>query len=260
MQEELFTFLASEYFQLWKDHGLEHLVEARFKLSPSETSNAAKPRHITAPSSAAPSLLPTFGPPVSGARRDSPVGGTLEDIRQWIGDCTRCGLCEARKHIVFGTGNPAARLMFIGEGPGEEEDQKGLPFIGAAGQLLTKIIEAMGYTRDQVYIANVVKCRPPASRAPDAHEISTCQPFLQSQVNLIRPKIIVALGAVSTATLTGRATSMAGLRGHFHPLVWNAEIPVMPTYHPAYLLRNPGAKKHVWKDMKAVKARLEAKA
>lgn len=182
---------------------------------------------------------------------------SLEDVRNWIGDCRRCGLCEERKTIVFGSGNPRAKLMFVGEGPGADEDREGVPFVGKAGQLLTKIIEAMGHSRDEFYIANVVKCRPPQNRAPEPSEIEQCAPFLKAQIEMVQPKIIVALGLYAASALTGQSASMNGLRGRFHQLAWAPDIKVMPTYHPAYLLRNPSAKKLVWEDMKLVNSELE---
>ena len=176
----------------------------------------------------------------------------LEDLRlNQIGDCRRCKLCEGRHSIVFGTGDPQARLLFVGEGPGADEDKQGLPFVGRAGQLLNKIIEAMGLTRGQVYIANVVKCRPPDNRAPQPDETAACTPFLYRQIEIIAPRVIVALGAPATQALIGSSTGITKLRGTFREY---RGIPVMPTFHPAYLLRNPAAKKEVWEDMQQVMA------
>ncbi|MDO8462645.1 MAG: uracil-DNA glycosylase [Deltaproteobacteria bacterium] len=177
----------------------------------------------------------------------------LEAIRETIGDCTRCKLHQGRTKIVFGVGNPNAKLMFIGEGPGHDEDLQGEPFVGRAGQLLTKIIEAMGLKRSDVYIANTVKCRPPNNRAPEPDEIETCSPFLIQQVQAIQPQIIVTLGNPATQTLLGTQQGITLLRGHFHD--WNG-IQLMPTYHPAFLLRNPHMKKPVWEDMQKVMAKL----
>lgn len=186
-----------------------------------------------------------------GENGESPLSGakTLEEIRTAIGDCRRCKLCKARKNIVFGVGNPGAELMFIGEGPGHDEDVQGIPFVGRAGQLLTKIIEAMGYKRDDVYIANIVKCRPPNNRNPEPDEVAECIPFLIRQAELIGPKCIVCLGSVATQNLLGTEAKITGLRGKFKE--WQG-IPVMPTYHPAFLLRNPNMKKPVWEDMQVV--------
>jgi uracil-DNA glycosylase len=176
--------------------------------------------------------------------------GALAELRIEIGDCTRCRLCEKRTRLVFGTGNPRARVMFVGEGPGYEEDRQGLPFVGKAGQLLNRIIQAMGMTRDEVYIANVVKCRPPDNRTPLPDETTTCSVFLQKQIRIIRPQVICALGSVAVGTLLQTSSSISRLRGEFRTL--EDGTPVMPTFHPAYLLRNPEKKKEVWEDMKIV--------
>ncbi|MDX1764542.1 MAG: uracil-DNA glycosylase [bacterium] len=175
--------------------------------------------------------------------------GTLEKVRAILGNCTRCRLHEGRRKIVFGQGNPHARLMFVGEGPGADEDRQGLAFVGKAGQLLTRIIEAIGLTREEVYIANIVKCRPPNNRDPKEDEVETCFPFLEAQIRAIRPTIICALGAPAARTLLGVALPISRLRGKFFDL---HGIQVMPTYHPAYLLRNPEAKRLVWEDVQKV--------
>ena len=172
---------------------------------------------------------------------------TLETIREDLGDCRRCALCQKRQTIVFGAGNPDARLVFVGEGPGQEEDRQGEPFVGAAGELLTRIIHAIKMTREDVYIANIVKCRPPDNRNPRPDEITTCLPFLQRQLDAIRPEFVVALGKVAAQTLLDTDMAISRLRGRFHAL---AEIRLLPTYHPAYLLRNPEKKRDVWDDMK----------
>jgi uracil-DNA glycosylase len=181
---------------------------------------------------------------------------SLGEIQTWIGNCQRCQLCHQRNQIVFGSGNPKSPLMFVGEGPGSEEDRSGIPFIGPAGELLTKIIEAMGRKRDEVYLTNIVKCRPPDHRAPTAEESAECLPFLKAQIQQIQPKLIVALGLTATVQLTGQESSLSALRGRFQSLSWDSSVNVMPTYHPAYLLRNPAAKKLVWDDMKLVMKRL----
>lgn len=175
---------------------------------------------------------------------------TLDDLK----DCKRCVLAKGRTNLVFGEGNPGADLMFVGEGPGADEDAQGLPFVGRAGQLLTKIIEAMGYKRSDVYIANIVKCRPPNNRAPEPEEINACMPFLLRQIEAIKPKVIICLGSVAMQSLLGTAEKISQVRGkmrEFHG------IELMPTYHPAYLLRNPEKKKDVWEDVKKVMARLK---
>jgi DNA polymerase len=182
----------------------------------------------------------------------------LASIRADLGDCTRCKLHTlGRKQIVFGEGNPDADLMFIGEAPGADEDAKGVPFIGRAGQLLTKIIEAIGLTRDQVYIANVIKCRPPGNRNPEPDEIAECEPFLLRQIESVRPKVIVALGTFAAHTLLRTDAPISKLRGTFHEY-HGAKL--LPTFHPAYLLRSPERKRDVWDDMKKVRAVLAGEA
>ena len=183
---------------------------------------------------------------------DPPAGdpvAALRAIREDIGDCTRCGLSRGRKNIVFGVGNPKADIMFIGEGPGADEDEQGEPFVGRAGQLLNNMIAATGIRREDVYIANVVKCRPPQNRAPERDEIETCSPFLMRQVDVIRPKIIVALGATAAKTLLGISDSMASLRGRLYDF---RGTKLAVTYHPAFLLRDPRQKKEAWKDLQMV--------
>jgi uracil-DNA glycosylase family 4 len=172
---------------------------------------------------------------------------TLQDIRLDLGDCQRCKLARGRTHIVFGSGSFKAKLIFVGEGPGYEEDQQGEPFVGPAGQLLSKIIAAINLQRTQVYICNVVKCRPPQNRNPQPDEINTCLPFLERQIAAIRPDFICALGTIATQTLLNTAEPISKLRGRFHNY---RGIKMLPTYHPAYLLRNPDKKREVWEDMK----------
>jgi DNA polymerase len=177
----------------------------------------------------------------------------LSTIVADLGDCTRCKLHRGRTNIVFGVGSPDTRLMFVGEGPGADEDEQGIPFVGRAGQLLTQIIKAMGFERDQVYIANVVKCRPPDNRNPEPDEIERCEPFLMRQIDIIKPAVIVALGKFAAQTLLRTTQPISRLRGQFHRI---GDIRVMPTFHPSYLLRNPSAKREVWEDMKLVMAAL----
>jgi uracil-DNA glycosylase family 4 len=174
---------------------------------------------------------------------------SLEKIRADIGDCTRCRLSKARHTIVYGVGNPQAELMFAGEGPGADEDAQGIPFVGRAGQLLTQMIEAMGLKRDDVYIANVVKCRPPENRLPEKDEIATCSPFLIRQIDAIKPKVLVALGACAVQTLLAAPVAITKIRGQWYDY---RGIRMMPTFHPAYLLRNPPAKPDAWKDLQKV--------
>ena len=196
-----------------------------------------------------PAPVPAAEPAVAGGSTEPP---RLDEVRRTLGDCRRCKLCSGRKNLVFGVGNPKARLVFVGEGPGAEEDNQGIPFVGAAGQLLTKMIAAMGYSRDEVYICNVVKCRPPGNRNPEPDEIEACQPFLEAQLNAIRPSVIIALGKFAAQTLLRTDTPITRLRGQWREYVG---IPLMPTFHPAYLLRNPAEKKSAWIDLQAVMAR-----
>jgi DNA polymerase len=174
----------------------------------------------------------------------------LRAVREELGDCQRCKLARGRRNIVFGQGDPHASLMFVGEAPGADEDEQGLAFVGKAGQLLTRIIEAIGLTREQVFIANVLKCRPPQNRNPEPDEILSCQPFLEKQIEAIAPRVLVGLGKFGAQWLLKTAEPITRLRGRVGRY---KGIAVMPTYHPAYLLRNPGAKKEVWEDMKVVR-------
>ncbi|MEJ5347137.1 MAG: uracil-DNA glycosylase [Desulfosoma sp.] len=173
----------------------------------------------------------------------------LEEIRSDLGDCRRCPLHRGRTHIVFGEGDAAARLVFVGEGPGADEDQQGRPFVGQAGQLLNKMIHAMGLRRQEVYICNVVKCRPPGNRVPLAEEIRQCVPFLIRQLEAIRPQVICTLGACASQTLLGSTAFISNLRRKIH--LWRG-IPLIATYHPAYLLRNASKKADTWKDLQGV--------
>ncbi len=176
----------------------------------------------------------------------------LEAVREELGDCTRCPLHQERTNIVFGEGNSEAALMFIGEGPGADEDREGRPFVGRAGQLLTRMIKAMGLERSQVYIANIVKCRPPRNREPHPVEVATCFPFLEAQIEAVRPEAIVAFGKVAAGSLLGTADPIGRLRGGFHD---RKGIPVMPTYHPSFLLRNENDRRwkaEAWADLKQV--------
>jgi uracil-DNA glycosylase family 4 len=197
-------------------------------------------------------LLPPTGPSLFEAV-DKVKDDTLLKIREDIGDCTRCKLHKGRHKIVFGDGNPKAELVFIGEGPGADEDMQGLPFVGRAGKLLTQMIEAMGLQRKDVYICNVVKCRPPENRAPEPDEVTTCSPYLLRQIDVIQPKVIVCLGAVAAKTLLETTRGISQFRGEW--LQWRGRK-LMATYHPAYLLRNPNAKGEVWKDLQKVMAEL----
>ena len=188
-------------------------------------------------------------------RKEGRASETLVEIRTDLGDCKRCRLSEKRKNIVFGEGDPHAKLMFVGEGPGYDEDQIGEPFVGAAGKLLTKIIEAINHTREQVYICNIIKCRPPGNRNPKPDEIEVCFPFLKRQIASVKPDIICALGTFAAQTLLETRSPISKLRGSFYDYMGSK---VLPTYHPAYLLRNPEKKRDVWEDMKKLMKALGA--
>lgn len=183
----------------------------------------------------------------------APAGEFLTRRAAEIADCTLCGLCEGRTQVVYGVGNPDADLMFVGEAPGRDEDIQGEPFVGRAGQLLTKIIKAMDRERGDVYIANICKCRPPDNRYPHADEVQACKPFLEEQIEHIRPRVIVCLGKLASNIMLDSDLAMGRMRGRFHE---RAGVQVMPTYHPAYLLRSPGEKRKVWDDMQKVMALL----
>lgn len=178
---------------------------------------------------------------------------TLEAIRADIGDCQRCKLAPTRTTIVFGSGNPNADIVFVGEAPGYEEDQQGLPFVGEAGRLLTKIIESTGIKREDAYICNILKCRPPGNRNPEPDEVLACSPFLKRQIAAIRPKIVCCLGKFAAQTMLQNAAPISRLRGEFHDI---DGIRVIATFHPAYLLRSPEKKREVWEDMKQIRAEL----
>jgi uracil-DNA glycosylase len=218
--------------------------------------SVAKPAlRVTAPvvtpvSPKLPSLPVAAGPSLFEAV-DKIADDTLPKVREDLGECTRCKLHSTRHTIVFGDGNPKAELVFVGEGPGADEDAQGLPFVGRAGKLLTQMIEAMGLQRKDVYICNVVKCRPPGNRQPEEDEVSTCSPFLFRQIDVIAPKVIVCLGAVAAKTLLQTNRGISQFRGEW--LEFRGRK-LLATYHPAYLLRNPPAKSEVWKDLQKVMA------
>jgi uracil-DNA glycosylase len=215
------------------------------------------------PARAASALGPAKGDVALEESKAEPVtfsanaADALAAVRADIGDCTRCKLHGmGRRQIVFGVGNPDADLMFVGEAPGADEDVQGIPFVGRAGQLLTKIIEAIGLKRDDVYIANVIKCRPPGNRNPEPDEVETCEPFLFQQIDIIQPKVIVALGKFGAQTLLRTLDPISRLRGR----VYNFRgAKLVPTFHPAYILRNPSSKRDVWEDMKLVRTLLSEK-
>ncbi len=209
-------------------------------MKPASPAAAAAGRAAVLPIAHGPSLFETF---------ERVPNDSLERIREDIGDCKRCRLCERRNKIVFGVGNAKAELVFIGEGPGHDEDIQGEPFVGRAGKLLTDMIKAMGLQREDVYIANVVKCRPPENRVPEKDEVATCSPFLLRQLEVIGPKVIVCLGNVAAQNLLGTNKSISHFRGQWFDFRGSR---LLATYHPAYLLRNPAAKGDVWTDLKKV--------
>jgi uracil-DNA glycosylase len=224
--------------------------------------SAPEQREQMTPRTRVPAVVPVveedmFAPPKPEAAAPDPARA-LEIIRADLGDCTRCRLHkQGRKQIVFGVGNPRARLMFIGEAPGADEDQQGEPFVGRAGQLLNNMIQAMGLRREDVYIANIIKCRPPNNRTPERDECDTCSPFLMRQIAVIQPQVIVALGAVAAKTLLAINASMAELRGRWYDF---RGTKLAVTYHPAFLLRDPRQKKEAWKDLQMVMKDLGLKA
>jgi DNA polymerase len=218
---------------------------------PNAPSSAGSFAAAQAPSSASPPA-PTVAP---APRAAGDARLTLPLIREDLGECTRCKLHQlGRQKIVFGVGSPTASLVFVGEAPGADEDRIGEPFVGAAGQLLTKMIGAMGLSRDEVYICNILKCRPPGNRNPEPDEIEQCEPFLKRQLAAIGPRLIVCLGKFATQTLLRSDAPISRLRGRFHTY---EGIPLMPTYHPAFLLRNPSAKRDVWQDLQVVMAEMD---
>lgn len=186
--------------------------------------------------------------PAVGAR-----SAALESVREDLGDCRRCKLASSRHRIVFGSGSPDADLVFVGEAPGADEDRQGLPFVGRAGQLLTRIIESIGLERDTVYICNVLKCRPPGNRNPEPEEVDTCSPFLRRQLAVIQPRVVCCLGTFAAQTVLGMRVPISKLRGRFHEI---DGVRYIATFHPAYLLRNPEKKRDVWEDMKQIRAAL----
>ena len=218
-----------------------------------QTAVTSAPMKTTAPVIA----LPVLNAPSLFENTDRVENDTLERIREDLGECARCRLHLQRNKIVFGAGNPRAELVFVGEGPGHDEDVQGLPFVGRAGKLLTQMIEAMGLQREDVYICNLVKCRPPENRKPEDDEVATCSPYLYRQLDVIAPKAIVCLGATAVQALLKTKDSISRFRGTW---IDYRNTKLMATYHPAYLLRNPAAKSEVWKDLQKVMAHLGLKA
>lgn len=215
--------------------GLRHHLEAQLSLGIDASPPPPEVRRL-------PPAAPAPGVPLG-----MPAFTTLEEVRAHLGECTRCKLHKGRNTIVFGVGSPKADLVFVGEGPGADEDAQGIPFVGRAGQLLTRIIEAIQLRREDVYICNIIKCRPPGNRNPEPDEIAACEPFLKAQLAVIKPKLICCLGTFAAQTLLRTKEPISRLRGRFHAY---EGIPLLPTFHPAYLLRNPHEKRTVWEDMK----------
>jgi DNA polymerase len=250
--DELRALVAAFRTQLaWRRRGGGFAAPAAPTPRAHAASAAAQEQEIDAAPAAAP---PTPSEPSrdDGERRAPRL--SLAAVREELGDCTRCKLSQTRQNIVFGVGDPEAALMFIGEGPGAEEDRRGEPFVGKAGQLLDKMIRAMGWTRDSVYIANIVKCRPPGNRDPEPDEVEACEPFLARQIEAVRPRVIVTLGRPSTQLLLRTRAPISALRGKFQEY---RGIRVMPTFHPAFLLRSPERKREAWDDLRAVMAELD---
>ena len=227
---------------------IAEILEEGFESVPVPTAAAPSPAQLAAAS--APGQMSLVA-----EKRLWPEQPSLDQVRTVLGDCTRCGLAAGRTQIVFGDGNPDADLLFVGEGPGEQEDLRGIPFCGRAGELLTSMIEkGLGIPRSSVYICNIVKCRPPQNRTPLTDEVAACRPFLDGQIEAVRPRVIVALGKPAASTLLGREVLITKLRGTWHEY---RGIPLMPTYHPAFLLRQytPENRRLVWEDLKAALAR-----
>ena len=233
-------------------------LEARARSGVIGVSRAPSPRSAL-PVVAAPGVAPADVVAPAGASEADSLPALrrgaegLQLVREELGNCTRCKLSSTRTNIVYGVGDPNADLVFVGEAPGGDEDRQGEPFVGLAGQLLTKMIAAMGYRRDEVYICNVIKCRPPSNRNPEPDEVAACEPFLKGQLGAIKPRMIVTLGKFASQSICRENTPITRLRGNFRSY---EGIPVMPTYHPAYLLRTPEAKRDAWADLQAVLAAL----
>jgi len=250
--------------------GFEVIDRVRAEDLPAAAADATVPAVAEAPAPEGPAALatsttasapPPAAEPAPGLsleallQRPGPAAQRLQVLQDdVIGACERCKLHRGRNKLVFGVGNPDADLVFVGEGPGAEEDRQGIPFVGRAGALLTKMIEAMGYTRDDVYICNVVKCRPPNNRDPEPDEVEACEPFLKAQLTLTNPKVIVTLGRVAAQTLLRTKTSMGRMHGQWTTY---AGVDLLPTFHPAYLLRSPDKKREAWADLKKVMDRLK---
>jgi DNA polymerase len=212
-------------------------------------SGRAQAALFAVPEPTAPAAVEKTAPPAP-ALEPAERARRLSVLQETVKDCTRCGLAPGRTQTVFARGTGSSRLMFVGEGPGADEDAQGFPFVGKAGQLLDRMIAAMGFSRDEVYVANIVKCRPPNNRKPEPEEMAACMPYLAEQIELIAPEVIVALGATAVQGLFGTGEGIMRIRGRWR--LYRGKVPVMPTFHPAYLLRTPAAKREVWDDLQAV--------
>lgn len=252
--------LLNDYLEFFREIGVAEIrTGPKPAAAPSRAASTARARTAEDPAvrKKTPEPAPdrTASPAGSESGRDS--AAAMQGVRDDLGDCVRCKLHRYRTQIVFGTGNVNADLMFVGEAPGADEDRQGVPFVGRAGQLLTRIIEAIGLTREQVYIANIIKCRPPDNRNPEPDEIAHCSPFVLRQIALIQPRVICALGKFAAQTLLETQAPISQLRGKFFA---GFGTKVMPTFHPSFLLRNPSAKREVWEDMKAIRRYLDSRS
>ena len=239
------------------EKGRRLVREIRESLIELEANGVDRVPRAAPPAPNAPGFRPAVAPlDTSRIPRGGDSERALRAVVKELGDCTRCRLHEGRRNIVFGEGSPEAPVVFVGEGPGEQEDRSGRPFVGRAGELLTKMIEAVGWTREDVYICNIVKCRPPKNRDPQLDEVASCSPFLEKQIRAIAPRVIVTLGKPAAQKMLGRPVAITRARGTWE--VWHG-IPLMPTYHPAYLLRNytKETRQAVWDDLRAVRARVD---
>ncbi|HEX7669952.1 MAG TPA: uracil-DNA glycosylase [Polyangiaceae bacterium] len=251
-QEELATLVSAlrAHLELCAASGATGFVEGASTASPDTPSD---PRNAVSPPASAPAARPApaaASRPSASPRNADEARVRLEILAKEASACSRCGLHAGRKQAVFARGTGSSGLCFVGEGPGADEDEQGSPFVGKAGQLLDKMIEAMGLGRDEVYVCNIVKCRPPQNRKPEPDEMSACRPYLTEQIALIDPKVIVALGATAVEGLIGASGGITRLRGNWR--LYRGKIAVMPTFHPAYLLRTPEAKREVWQDLQEV--------
>jgi uracil-DNA glycosylase len=249
--KELLRAEIRDHLRLYSDLGVRwlRLPESKKKTASRKADKAANPPVVTPKASASPAAH-KIRVDTSLFAETPATGESLDDIRAELKDCRRCKLAPTRTNLVFGSGNPHAELMFVGEAPGADEDAQGLPFVGRAGQLLTKIIEAMGLRRDEVFICNILKCRPPGNRNPESEEIACCEQFLFRQIAAVKPKVICALGTFGAQTLLRTTEPISRLRGQ---LIDYRGAKLMATFHPAYLLRNPNEKRKVWEDMQIIR-------